>query len=130
MAQIGPKNTMPELAVRRALHRRGLRYRIHAKALPGKPDISIKKYNLIVDVKGCFWHYHQGCQFSSTPKTNTDYWMSKIQRNTERDTRNYILLQELGYQVYTIWECETKDMFQLNNKVDSIEHYVRGYKRK
>ena len=130
MAQIGPKNTRPELAVRRALHRRGLRYRIHAKALPGKPDISIKKYNLIVDVKGCFWHYHQGCQFSSTPKTNTDYWMSKIQRNTERDTRNHILLQELGYRVYTIWECETKDMFQLNNKVDSIEYYVRGYKRK
>ena len=125
MARIGSKNTLPELAVRSVLYELGLRYRIHDKTLPGKPDVCIKKYNLVVDVKGCFWHGHKNCKFSSRPKTNTDFWLSKIRNNAERDARNQSLLQELGYRVYTIWECETKDIAKLNNRIDSIECYVK-----
>ena len=127
MASIRSKDTTPELIVRRSLHQRGMRYRIHSKKLPGKPDISIGKYSLIVNIKGCFWHDHENCKLSTKPKTNTDYWLPKIQRNRERDITNQFLLQELGYKVYTIWECETKDRFQLNSKIDSIESYIKGH---
>lgn len=127
MARIRSKNTRPELIVRRSLYQRGLRYRIHSKDLPGKPDISIKKYNLIVDIKGCFWHDHENCRLSAKPKTNTNYWLPKIRRNRDRDTRNQILLQKLGYKVYVIWECETKDKLRLSNRIDSIESYVKEY---
>ncbi|MDE0537749.1 MAG: very short patch repair endonuclease [Rhodospirillales bacterium] len=102
------KDTKPELDLRRRLWRRGLRYRLHRKGLPGKPDITFVREKLVVFVNGCFWHMH-GCKRSGMPKTNVDYWSKKLQGNKARDLENSKKLTELGYSVMTIWECELKE---------------------
>ena len=108
MSRIKSKNTKPEIIVRKKLFSKGIRYRLHSKKLPGKPDISIYKYGLIIDVRGCFWHGHENCKFSSIPKSNSGYWLNKIKKNIERDSKNQTLLSKLGYTIFIIWECETK----------------------
>lgn len=105
MSRIRGHDTAPELALRKALHALGLRYRLHAK-LPGKPDIVLPRFRAVVFVHGCFWHRHEGCKVASTPKSNTDFWTGKFQRNVERDTRNTALLEADGWQVIVAWECE------------------------
>ena len=127
MAQIRSKNTRPELTVRRALYARGIRYRIHNARLPGRPDVSIMKYRLLIDIRGCFWHGHQGCKFSTRPATNPDYWVPKIQRNIDRDTRNTDLWNARGYSVFVVWECETKKPSGLESQIDLIESHVRKF---
>tara|TARA_B100001123_G_C15337478_1_gene1033423 strand:+ start:2757 stop:3179 length:423 start_codon:yes stop_codon:yes gene_type:complete len=124
MARIKSKNTTPELLVRKLLFANGLRYRLHVKDLPGKPDICIKKYNTVIDVRGCFWHSHDNCKLAAKPKTNKDYWEPKIQRNKDRDYANQKLLEELGFKVFIIWECETKNMSTLSNKIEEISFYL------
>ncbi|UVM05092.1 very short patch repair endonuclease [Pseudomonas laurylsulfatiphila] len=103
------KNTSPELAVRSACHAMGLRFRLHKKDLPGTPDLTFKKYKTCVFVHGCFWHMHESCKLSSTPKTQEEYWLQKLKGNIERDKRNFFKLAHLGWRVEVIWECETKD---------------------
>jgi len=120
MARIKSKNTKPELLVRKILFAKGLRYRLHVKTLPGTPDICIRKYNTVIDVRGCFWHAHDNCKLAASPKTNTDYWAPKIQRNKERDSTNQKLLETLGFTVFIIWECETRTAGDLANKVEKI----------
>jgi DNA mismatch endonuclease, patch repair protein len=107
MARIRSRDTSPELIVRRLVHGMGFRFRLHQKDLPGKPDLVLARHKCILLVHGCFWHRH-GCALSSKPKTNSAYWEEKIAANIARDARNTTLLQELGWRVKVIWECETR----------------------
>lgn len=114
MAGIKGKNTKPELIVRAMAHKLGLRFRLHRKDLPGRPDVVFPKYKLAIFVHGCFWHQHAGCSIAHIPKTRSDYWVGKFQRNIFRDQRNEETLRSLGWHVLIIWECETRkpDMVQ------------------
>ena len=106
MSRIRAKDTKPELIIRSVLHRFGYRFRLHRKDLPGKPDIVMSKYKTVIFVHGCFWHRHENCREASRPKTNSEYWEAKINRNIERDNNNVTLLQKEGWNVIIIWECE------------------------
>lgn len=102
-----PANTRPEIRVRKALHALGYRFRIHRKDLPGKPDVVLPKYKLVIFVHGCYWHQHPGCYLASNPKTRQEFWRSKFEANRLRDKRNQLALEERGWHVAVIWECET-----------------------
>lgn len=106
MARFRSKDTRPEIAVRRLLHSRGYRFRIHRKDLPGRPDIVLPGRRLVAFVHGCFWHHHDGCSVSHVPASRSEFWRAKFQANRERDERNQRLLEEAGWRVVTIWECE------------------------
>ena len=108
MAAIRDRNTTPELSVRRTLHAAGLRYRLHANDLPGRPDIVLAKYKAVVFVHGCFWHHH-GCANSVWPKTRRAFWRKKIGGNMVRDQRNSASLKSLGWRVFVVWECEVRN---------------------
>lgn len=108
MAGIKGKDTKPELLLRRALHARGLRYRLHAKQLPGRPDIIFPKYRAVVLVHGCFWHRHTGCRYATTPATRPDFWQAKFSANIVRDRAVSIKLRRAGWRVATVWECGFK----------------------
>lgn len=108
MASIKGKDTKPEILVRKYLFRRGLRYRVNNKKLPGSPDIVLKKYKTVVFVDGCFWHGHKGCKYYRLPQSNTEFWRKKITGNAARDYVNNIDLQLAGWHVVRIWECQVK----------------------
>lgn len=117
MARIGPKDTTPELTVRRALHRLGYRFRVHRKDLPGTPDIVLPRLRTIFLVHGCFWHRHPGCRFAYTPKSRMEFWRTKFETNVDRDSRVLRDLQERGWTVQVIWECETRDEEGLDHRL-------------
>lgn len=104
MALIGSKHTGPEVQLRKALHARGFRYRLHRKDLPGRPDIVFPGRRLAVFVNGCFWHGHR-CPIGHVPKSNSEFWRKKIQANRSRDARNIRKLRSLGWDVTIVWEC-------------------------
>lgn len=106
MAKIGSKDTQPELALRRALHAQGLRFRLHVKQLPGTPDLTFPRFKTIVFVHGCFWHRHPACSVASVPKSNTEYWLGKFEKNIHRDREVKQKLEALGWRVIVVWECE------------------------
>jgi len=106
MSRIRSSNTAPEVALRRALHALGFRFRLHRKDLPGKPDVVLPRYKTVIFVHGCFWHRHSGCKVATTPKSNTDFWVEKFDRNVARDTRTREQLEGLGWRVIVVWECE------------------------
>lgn len=106
MSRIKGQNTTPELKLRSCLHRLGFRFRIHDTKLPGKPDIVLAKYRTAVFVHGCFWHRHDGCKHTSTPKSNQSFWLEKFRRTLDRDQQNVKALNNLGWQVIIVWECE------------------------
>jgi len=108
MSHIRSKDTKPEQLVRQALWHNGFRYRLHVKGLPGKPDIVLPKYRTVIFINGCFWHGHEGCKYYVIPKTNTSFWLDKITSNKARDARDESALNEAGWRVVTIWECELK----------------------
>jgi DNA mismatch endonuclease (patch repair protein) len=108
MSRVKSKNTKPELAVRSILHRMGYRFRLHRKDLPGIPDLILPKFKTVIFVHGCFWHQHEGCKKATLPKQNADFWLDKLTQNIERDRRVQAELEELGWQVFTVWECEVK----------------------
>jgi DNA mismatch endonuclease (patch repair protein) len=108
MSGIRSKNTKPELLLRRALHARGLRYRLHGAKLPGKPDLVFTKHQAVVFVHGCFWHRHRNCRFATTPATRPEFWTAKFSSNIERDKRNVAALLENGWRIATVWECALK----------------------
>ncbi len=108
MSGIRGKNTRPEILVRKALHAQGFRFRLHDKTLPGKPDIVLKKHKTVVFVHGCFWHGHD-CKHFKWPKTRPDFWKGKIEGNKERDQKHQRQLEEMGWVVKVVWECELKD---------------------
>lgn len=112
MSRIRSKDTVPEETVRKWLHAKGFRYRKNVACLPGKPDIVLRKYNAIVFIHGCFWHKHD-CGRFHLPKSNTDYWEEKINRNVERDKGVLTQLVATGWRVFIIWECQLrKDSFE------------------
>ena len=108
MSRIRAKDTKPEEMVRKYLFSQGFRYRKNDARLPGKPDIILPKYKTVIFVNGCFWHAHEGWRYFVWPKNNADFWKSKINGNVQRDLRNYQLLNELGWNVVVIWECQLK----------------------
>lgn len=109
MARVRGKDTAPELRVRRIAHGMGLRFRLHRKDLPGKPDLVFAKHRLVVFVHGCFWHRHPGCSRASTPTTRPDFWLAKFEANTARDCRQQTDLEDLGWKVLVLWECALKN---------------------
>lgn len=116
MRAVRSKDTGPELKVRRLAHRLGYRFRLHVKALPGKPDIVFPRLNKIILVHGCFWHGH-GCKYGKLPKSRQDFWEPKIAANRARDRRTIRALRSLGWDVKVIWQCQTKDLKKLGKRV-------------
>ncbi|MBD8943275.1 MAG: DNA mismatch endonuclease Vsr [Ruminococcaceae bacterium] len=108
MSMIKSSGTKPEETVRKYLFSKGLRYRKNVKTLPGKPDIVFPKYKTIVFVNGCFWHGHKYCKYFVLPKTNVEFWTEKITTNIARDEITYKKLQNMGWNVIVVWECELK----------------------
>ncbi len=107
MSRIKGKNTEPERKVRSFLHRRGYRFRLHRKDIPGNPDIVLPKYRTVIFIHGCYWHRHPGCRYAYNPKSSVDFWNKKFQKNVERDRRNTEKLKKAGWDVRIVWECET-----------------------
>jgi DNA mismatch endonuclease, patch repair protein len=108
MSRIRGRNTQPEVRLRSLLHRGGLRFRIHKASLPGKPDIVLNKYRAVVFVNGCFWHRHEGCRYCTTPKTRPDFWDKKFSDTVERDRAKREQLEQAGWRVFIVWECELR----------------------
>jgi DNA mismatch endonuclease, patch repair protein len=108
MARVRGRDTKPEVTVRRALNAMGKRFRLFRRDLPGRPDIVLPRYRLALFVHGCFWHRHEGCRLSSTPKTRGEFWAEKFATNIARDARSVAELRALGWRVGVIWECETR----------------------
>ncbi len=125
MSGIRGKNTKPELLIRKALFRKGFRYKLHDKNLPGKPDLVFPKYNAVIFIHGCFWHGHD-CHLFKWPSTRREFWKTKITRNQEVDARNYKALKKEGWRVLTIWECSIKGKNQIGveNVVDQAENWL------
>ncbi|MGI8908115.1 MAG: very short patch repair endonuclease [Candidatus Sumerlaeaceae bacterium] len=117
MAAIRAKDTSPEIAVRRLLHRLGYRYRLHVKDLPGKPDIVLPRFHAIVEVRGCFWHRHPGCRYATSPATRQEFWQAKFKENMARDRRVEELLSQQGWRLEIVWECEIREMATLETKL-------------
>lgn len=117
MSRIAQKNTKPELIVRRIAHGLGFRFRLHRRDLPGTPDLVFPRLRKAIFVHGCFWHRHPGCPLASMPKTRTDYWKPKFAANVERDRRKEAELTDAGWDVQTIWECETRNPERLTDRI-------------
>ncbi len=118
MSRIRGRDTGPERKLRSALHRRGVRFRVHDSKLPGKPDIVLCKYRAVIFVHGCFWHRHQGCKHATTPKSNQTFWVEKFRTTVERDKYNSTALKQLGWLVIIAWECE------INARVDRVARRI------
>ncbi len=110
MRSVKSKDTKPEMAVRRLVYRLGYRFRLHRKSLPGTPDLVLPRLKKIVFVHGCFWHGHTCARGDRIPKNNHDYWVTKIERNRERDQLNQALLSAQGWRIYIVWECQIKSL--------------------
>lgn len=128
MSSIRGKDTRPELALRRALHKLGLRYRLHAKELLGKPDLIFPRHRAALFVHGCFWHRHHGCRFSTTPATRREFWIEKFSQNEERDRKVKGALIHEGWRVATIWECAIK-RFGETEVAGQIESWLVNHER-
>lgn len=109
MSRIRGKDTKPEITVRSLLHRMGYRFRLHRRDLPGNPDIVLPKHHAVVLVHGCFWHRHKGCKYAYSPKSRVEFWQKKFMENVARDSRNRKTLQQEGWKVVVVWECELGD---------------------
>ncbi len=119
MAGIRGADTLPEMIVRRFLHSKGFRYRLHVRSLPGSPDLVLPKYRLVIFVHGCFWHRHAGCPFATIPDKNHEDWEKKFNQNVNRDNRTLTLLSEKGWRVIVIWECGLRNT-ELRAKLNSL----------
>jgi DNA mismatch endonuclease (patch repair protein) len=126
MARIRSSDTAPEIALRRAIHRLGLRYVLHKKGLPGKPDLVFPRHRAIVLVHGCFWHRHQGCKIASEPKSNIPFWREKFDRNVARDRLVIGKLQALGWRVFLAWECELSSTVRVAGRAESLATAIRN----
>lgn len=128
MSQIKATDTKPEMVVRKFLHSNGFRYRLHVKDLPGKPDLVLPKYNTVIQVHGCFWHAHEGCKYFKIPKTRTEWWKEKLYGNRARDRENIKSLEELGWNVIVIWECELKSSNFKSTLIELISNLKQNLK--
>lgn len=112
MSKVRSKDTKIKIRVRHWLYNHGMRYRKHCNDILGKPDLAIKKYKIAIFIHGCFWHGHDNCKNYRLPKTNLDYWQEKINKNAKRDHANINNLQNLGWRVFVVWECQIKSDFE------------------
>lgn len=132
MSQIKGKDTKPEMLVRKFLFSKGYRYRLHDKKLPGKPDIVLPKLKTVVFVHGCYWHGHDNCKYFVLPKTRTNWWLQKIKRNKELDSENLSRLVNMGWRIYTVFECDLKPvkrdktLLQLTEKLAIIQNKLKS----
>lgn len=124
MAGIRGKDTKPELALRRALHARGFRFRLHAKNVPGRPDIVFPKYGAVVFVHGCFWHRHEGCRYTTTPATRPEFWQAKFAATMARDSAVREELTQAGWRVATVWECALRKSDQVEIAADLLSAWL------
>ncbi|MDD4569683.1 MAG: DNA mismatch endonuclease Vsr [Tepidanaerobacteraceae bacterium] len=108
MSMIKGKDTKPEMLVRRFLFGNGFRYRVNLRGLPGKPDIVLRKYGVVIFINGCFWHGHENCKYFKIPKTRSDWWQDKIERNIKRDAKVRDELRQIGWRTMVVWECQLK----------------------
>jgi DNA mismatch endonuclease (patch repair protein) len=120
MRRIRGADTRPEMAVRRALFARGLRFRLHRRDLPGRPDIVMPGRRLVIFVHGCFWHRHPGCPGCTSPRTRSDFWQTKFAATVARDARVQAALRESGWRVETVWECEASHPGHLAARLDEV----------
>lgn len=125
MSQIRSENTKPEEIVRKYLFSEGFRYRKNDKHYPGHPDIVLPKYKTIIFVNGCFWHKHEGCRFFAWPKSNTEYWENKINRNHERDKLVQSELRSAGWKVIIVWECEIKNKKNAEKRLKLLREQIK-----
>jgi DNA mismatch endonuclease (patch repair protein) len=126
MSRIRSKNTKPEMLVRKFLHKKGFRYRLHVKDMPGKPDIVLPKYKTVIFIHGCFWHGHEGCKYYVVPKTRTEWWLNKITGNINNDTKAEKNLRSDGWNIIKLWECELKKItveVTLSHLEDTLKSY-------
>ena len=121
MSAIRSGNTKPEMMLRKMLHARGFRYRLHDSKLPGKPDLVFPRYHAVLFVHGCFWHRHEGCKYATTPASNAEFWQDKFEKNVARDRRAIDALLAAGWRVGVVWECLFKD----GNVDRTVEELVR-----
>jgi DNA mismatch endonuclease (patch repair protein) len=117
MSRIRSQDTSPEMIVRRLVHGMGYSYRLHVEKLPGRPDLVFSRLKRIIEVRGCFWHRHNGCIDSHIPKTRREYWEPKLERNQRRDVENGRKLKELGWRLCVVWECEARDIGRLRRRL-------------
>jgi DNA mismatch endonuclease (patch repair protein) len=126
MSGIRGKETKPEMLIRKGLHARGFRYRLHSTKLPGKPDIMLPKYKVLILINGCFWHAHD-CHLFKWPSTRKEFWEGKIRSNTSRDKENIMYYQDTGWMTLIIWECalKGKTRLPLESVLDLTAHWIR-----
>lgn len=117
LSKVRQKGTAAEITVRSCLNRLGYRFRISCRGLPGSPDIINRSKKWAIFVHGCFWHHHEGCKRATIPKNNREFWLAKFQQNKDRDAKVTRQLEEMGYKVITIWECETQEAEKLAQKL-------------
>ncbi|WP_420135049.1 very short patch repair endonuclease [Rhodopseudomonas sp.] len=120
MARIRAKDTKPEMVVRSAAHRLGFRFRLHRRDLPGTPDLVFPKAKKVIFVHGCFWHRHEGCVRTTTPKTRFNFWNEKFERNRERDRSSLRKLRRAGWKCLVVWECQTFDQKKLASRLKAF----------
>lgn len=128
MSHIHGKDTKPEEIVRKFLFSKGFRYRKNDGRFPGKPDIVLPKYKTVIFVNGCFWHVHEGCKDFFWPKNNAEFWKDKLGKNIERDQRNYALLEQQGWRVLVVWECELKPAVRKGRLDQLVSELIAGSK--
>jgi len=124
MSGIRGKNTRPEMTVRSFLHRNGFRFRLHELDLPGKPDVVLPRWKVVIFVHGCFWHGHMGCRYFKLPKTRAEFWKTKIDGNAQRDALVVDRLRGADWRVATIWECSLRD--DPNQALEELTHFIRS----
>jgi DNA mismatch endonuclease (patch repair protein) len=124
MSRIKARDTKPEMLLRSLLHREGFRFRLHAKNLPGKPDIVLPRYKTVIFVHGCFWHRHSECKNATMPSTRREFWEEKFNGNIRRDALNRLVLEEAGWNVFVVWECELKA--SASQVVEKLSRTIRG----
>lgn len=126
MSGIRGKNTKPELALRRALHSRGFRFRLHSGKVHGRPDLVLPKHRAVVFVHGCFWHRHEGCRYATVPATRPEFWRSKFDANAARDSAVRASLLQDGWRVATVWECALRKPERVNSAITVLEEWLLG----
>ena len=120
MAAVHSRNTKPEMCVRKFLFAKGLRYRLHSRKLPGTPDLVFPKYKAVIFVNGCFWHGHRDCRQARLPKSNVQFWETKIARNKARDRQTIESLEAQGWRVFVVWECQLRQAEQRKNELNNL----------
>lgn len=128
MSNIRGSNTIPEMKVRKLLHRHGFRFRLHPRELPGRPDVVLPRYRLCIFIHGCFWHRHPGCRYATTPSSREEFWCSKFEQNVKRDTKKRNELLDLGWRVFELWECGIrKQEVEMNWLLEAVQDLNQQY---